>query len=72
MQFASALVSDQIPGVAIDADALTPFRGAMRAASELFGASTETLQLIEKQLSANAPPTTLTALLLGSPDFQRK
>jgi uncharacterized protein (DUF1800 family) len=74
VNFPTALASGQIPGVSPDA---TRWKGmdAAAVARDLLGrnASTETLNAIETGLKGKDPaPTVIPALILSSPDFQRR
>jgi uncharacterized protein (DUF1800 family) len=74
MNFATALVSGQIAGVRVDAEAIGS-RGARRAMTDLFGVepSVESVAAIEAGVDGAAPaPAMVVTLLLASPDFQRR
>jgi uncharacterized protein (DUF1800 family) len=74
INFATALVSDQIPGVKIDRDRFSGKRASDVAADLLNGApSASTLAAIEKGVTDPAASLSLLpALVIGSPDFQRR
>jgi len=75
INFATALASDQIPGVKVDRDRFAGKRASDVAADLLNGApSASTLAAIEKSVSGSAASSSplLPALVIGSPDFQRR
>jgi uncharacterized protein (DUF1800 family) len=74
INFATALASDQIPGVKVDRDRFSGRRGSDVAADLLNGApSASTLTAIEKGVAGSAEtPSLLPALVIASPDFQRR
>jgi len=74
INFASALTSDQIPGVKVDRDRFSGKRASDVAADLLNGApSASTLAAIEKGAGGSAATSSLLpALVIGSPDFQRR
>ena len=77
MNFALDLVQNKVPGIKIDATQF-PSADARVLARQLLlkDASPETLAVIDKQQSSepkqNAPSLSIAALLLGSPEFQRR
>jgi uncharacterized protein (DUF1800 family) len=74
VNFATALTADQIPGVRID-QARYGVGDPAAAAAELIGTtpSASTLAAIQKGMqSPDATPALLAALIIGSPDFQRR
>jgi uncharacterized protein (DUF1800 family) len=71
INFATALTSNQIPGVKVDRDRFSGKRASDVAADLLNAApSASTLAAIEKDSAAASP--LLPALVIGSPDFQRR
>jgi uncharacterized protein (DUF1800 family) len=74
INFANALASDQILGVKVDRDRFSGKRGSDVAADLLNGApSASTLAAIEKGVEGSAASSSLVpALVIGSPDFQRR
>ena len=76
MNFASALVNGQVSGVAVDAGSLP--KNARAAADLLLGAapSRATWSTIEKSVAEHPEkdlqPATLAAVVIASPDFQRR
>jgi len=74
INFATALASDQIPGVKVDRARFSGKRAPDVAADLLNGApSASTLAAIEKGVGGSAASSSLVpALVLGSPDFQRR
>ena len=74
MNFATALTAGQIPGVKVDAAALAADgRGSTAAKLAGVGFSAQTMATIEKGSNGTPPaPQTLAALLIASPDFQRR
>ena len=74
INFANALASDQIPGVKVDRDRFSGKRASDVAADLLNGApSASTLSAIEKSVDGSAASSSLLpALVIGSPDFQRR
>ena len=74
INFATALASDQIPGVKIDRDRFSGKRPSDVAADLLTGpASASTLTAIEKGVEGSPETSSLLpALVIASPDFQRR
>ena len=74
MNFATALTGGQISGVKVDTGALADGRpGSTAEKLKAVGFSTETMATIEKGSGGTAPaPQALAALLIASPDFQRR
>ncbi|HEX5107528.1 MAG TPA: DUF1800 domain-containing protein [Vicinamibacterales bacterium] len=74
MNFATALTAGQIPGVTVDASPLAADRPGDAAARLVrVGFTPETITAIEKGSNGAPPaPLTLAALLIASPDFQRR
>ena len=74
INFATALTSDQIPGVKVDRDRFSGKRASDVAADLLNGTpSPSTLAAIEKGVAGSAATSSLLpALVIGSPDFQRR
>jgi uncharacterized protein (DUF1800 family) len=74
INFATALASDQIPGVKVDRDRFSGKRASNVAADLLNDApSASTLAAIEKGIEGSAATSSLlSALVMGSPDFQRR
>ena len=74
MNFATSLVSGQIPGIKLDASGLEGKDGA-GIAQVVLGreASAQTLEVLEKDLQGKeTTPRALLGLVLSSPDFQRR
>jgi hypothetical protein len=74
MNFAAAIAFGQIPGVAVDASRWRDMDQAAIARA-LLGreASKETLNAIATGLQGKSPsPTVVAALVLGSPEFERR
>jgi uncharacterized protein (DUF1800 family) len=74
INFATALAADQIPGVKVDRDRFAGRRASDVAVDLLNGApSASTLAAIEKGIGDSASsPSLLPALVIASPDFQRR
>ena len=75
INFANALASDQIPGVKVDRDRFSGKRTSDVAADLLNAApSASTLAAIEKSVEGSTASSSslLPALVIGSPDFQRR
>jgi uncharacterized protein (DUF1800 family) len=74
INFGAALTAGQLPGVKVNLSRFN-FKDAATVAGELLGvrASPSTLTAIEKGLQdKEASPSILTALVIGSPEFQRR
>jgi uncharacterized protein (DUF1800 family) len=74
INFAAALTSGQVPGVKVNLSRFN-FKDAATVAGELLGVppSPSTLAAIEKGIEdKEATPSILAALVMGSPDFQRR
>ena len=74
INFANALAANQIPGVKVDLDRFSGRRASDVAADLLNSVpSTSTLTAIEKSVDGSTPTSSLLpALVIGSPDFQRR
>jgi uncharacterized protein (DUF1800 family) len=79
LNFALALAGGQVAGVTLPTTTGAPLNGSdllARLSDQLFGdeISTATRTTIERELTAQPPPdgARITALLLGSPEFQRR
>ena len=74
MNFASALLANQISGVKVTADPLVA-NGLRRAMTEFAGVepSPQVMAAVDKSAEGKPPtPTVLATVLVGSPDFQKR